>query len=273
VYHADMRLLYQALRSDTSAIAVELVETSMRRELVPYLMPLIEDIPLDEKIEKGRRLFLLIRHDDLERLLTFLILSEDPVIRMLTLTVVADMMPDSTFVPVVESCLGDEDSHVRQVADYAWAKAMNEEARMPPIIETINKVKAFSLFEGLGIRELHAIATVITEQTFEPGDLIMREGEDTGSIFFIRSGKVAIHKGYGTSEARERLEAKAGDFLGLVSMLTGLPTEVTCVVVEQTETLVLPKVQFLEILKIYPQIGLNLCRFAALRFREVYFLD
>lgn len=273
VYHADMRLVYQALRSDTSAIAVELVETSMSRELVPYLMPLIEDIPLNEKIEKGRRLFLLIRHDDLERLLTFLILSDDPVIRMLALATVADLMPDSTFVPVVESCLEDENTHVRQVAQYAWAKAMNEEAPMPPISEMINKVKSFSLFEGLGIRELHAIATVISEQIFEPGDTIMREGEETGSIFLIRSGRVAVHRRYGTSAAEKRLEAKEGDFLGFVGMLTGLPTEVTCVATERTETLVLPKVQFLEILRIYPQIGLNLCRFAALRFRDVYFLD
>ena len=32
----------------------------------------------------------------------------------------------------------------------------NKEAKMPEIIEIINKLKTFALFEGLGTRELHA---------------------------------------------------------------------------------------------------------------------
>jgi hypothetical protein len=49
VYHADMRLMYRALKSENASIAVELVETSIQKELGQYLIPLIEDIPLDER--------------------------------------------------------------------------------------------------------------------------------------------------------------------------------------------------------------------------------
>ncbi len=36
---------------------------------------------------------------------------------------------------------------------------------MPEIIDIINKLKTFALFEGLGTRELHAVATITREQT------------------------------------------------------------------------------------------------------------
>ena len=78
VYHADMRLMYQALKSENASVAIEMVETSIRGQNLPYLLPLIDDLPLDEKIEKGRKLFNLVSRDEPERLLTFLSQSGDP---------------------------------------------------------------------------------------------------------------------------------------------------------------------------------------------------
>jgi hypothetical protein len=63
VYHADMRLMYQALKSANASVAIEMVETSLRGQNIPYLLPLIDDIPLDEKIEKGRKHFNLVARD------------------------------------------------------------------------------------------------------------------------------------------------------------------------------------------------------------------
>ena len=158
VYHADMRLMYQSLKSENASVAIEMVETSIRGQNLPYLLPLIDDLPLDEKIEKGRKLFNLVSRDEPERLLTFLSHSEDPLTRMLSLYVMSDLMPNVAFIPVIESLLEDEDPFVRQVAEFARARETNKEAKMPIIIDIINKLKTFALFEGLGTRELHAVA-------------------------------------------------------------------------------------------------------------------
>ena len=64
VYYADMRLLYQALKSESSSIAVEMVETSVQKEIGPYLIPLIDDIPIAEKIDHGKKLFPLMRSEN-----------------------------------------------------------------------------------------------------------------------------------------------------------------------------------------------------------------
>ena len=269
VNHADMRLMYKALRSETASIAIELVENSIQKELTPYLIPLIEDIPLDEKIEGGRKLFPLIRKETPERLITVLARAEDPITRMLALFIIAEKMPELSFVPIVESRLHDKFPFVREIADYALERIFNGDAIMPDIIEKINTLRSFGIFEGMGIRELHAIASVITVEIFQPGDVMIREGEENSSIYLMVAGKVTIVEKYGTPEERPKVTVGAGSFLGELSLFTRMAPNATCVAAETTNAYVLRHHQFEEIMKVYPQIGINLCKFFTMKLRQV----
>jgi len=268
VQHADMRLMYQALRSETASIAIELVENSIHRNIAPYLIPLIDDIPLDEKIERGRELLPLMRSDAPDRLLHILAESEDPLTRMLALFVVADCMCDPTFIPAIESRLSDADQYVRQLARYALARCSNEVVDMPEIIDIVNKLKTFSIFEGMGIRELHAIATVLNVETFQPGDILIKENEENSALYLVVSGKVEIYSGYGTPTEQLKVTLGEGSFLGDLSMFTRMPPNATCRAAEMTQAYVLQHHRFVEIMKVYPQIGINLCRFFSLKLRQ-----
>jgi len=269
VYHADMRLMYKALRSETASIAVELVENSIQKELTPYLIPLIEDIPLDEKIEEGRKLFPLIRKETPERLITFLADAEDPITRMLALFLIAEKMPNPSFVPIIESRLQDRFPYVREIAEYALKRIFNGDAIMPDIVEKINKLKTFGIFEGMGVRELHAIASVITVEAFQPGDIMIKEGEENSSIYLMVAGKVTIFEKYGTPEERSKVTVGEGSFLGELSLFTRMSPNATCVASEPTIAYVLRHHQFEEIMKVYPQIGINLCKFFTMKLRQV----
>ncbi|MFH0822362.1 MAG: HEAT repeat domain-containing protein [Pseudomonadota bacterium] len=267
VYHADMRLMYHALKSETASIAIEMVENSIQREVVPYLIPLIEDIPVSEKIDKGRKLLPLVRSNNLNRLVTYLVESKDPVTRMLSLYLIADQMPDVAFVPIVEARMNDESSYVRDTAAYAMAKIRLEEPQMPDIIDRISKLKMFGLFEDMGIRELHAIATVVNEEHFESGGVMIVEGEENSSIYLVVEGSVDIYSGYGTEVEKKKATIGPGSFLGELSMFTRLPPNATCLAAAPTDAFVLPHHQFQEIMRVYPQIGINLCRFFSLKCR------
>lgn len=268
VQHADMRLMYQALRSETASIAVELVENSIHRSIAPYLIPLIDDIPLNEKIEKGRELLPLMRSDAPHRLLHILAEAEDPLTRMLALFVVAECMCDAGFIPVIESRLTDEDPYVRQLARYALARCTNEVVEMPEIIDIVNKLKTFSIFEGMGVRELHAIATVLNVETFQPGDILIKENEENSSLYLLVSGTVEIYSGYETSTQQLKVTLGEGSFLGDLSMFTRMAPNATCIAAQPTEAYVLQHHRFVEIMKVYPQIGINLCRFFSLKLRQ-----
>ena len=269
VSHADMRLMYQALQSETASIAVEMVETSIAKEISPYLIPLIEDVPLDEKIEKGRKLLPLMRSDNPERILTLLAGSDDALTRLLALFVIGDQHPDPAFVPVIELRMHDPDTHVQALAEYALARTKGEGVDVPDIIQIVDKLKAFTIFEGMGVRELHAMAHVLTIETFKPGDVMIQENEENSALYLVVTGQVAIYEGYGSPEQRHKVTIGPGSFLGELSMFTRLPPNATCVAVEETQAYVLAHHHFVEIMKVYPQIGINLCRFFSMKCRSM----
>jgi hypothetical protein len=269
VYHADMRLMYQALQSENSSVAVEMVETSIRGDNLPYILPLIDDMPIDEKIEKGRKLFNLISRDHVERLLALLAYSDDRVTRMLSVLVMSDLMPNPALVPVVESRLEDDDLFVRQVAEYASAKAAGRESHMPEALDLINNLKEFALFEGLGTRELHAVASITKLEKLSVGDILLRAGEENPSIYLVKSGRITIWGNYGQPDQKEIRVVEKGGYLNFVPMFDGLPPSNTTVVSEAAEVFVIPQSQFHEIMRVYPHIGINLLRIAATMFRRL----
>jgi hypothetical protein len=211
----------------------------------------------------------LIRNDSPDRILTLLSGSDDVLTRMLALLVIADCSPDLAFIPVIESRMHDTDPHVQALAHYALASTKGEVVEVPEIVEIINKLRSFSIFEGMGVRELHAMATVLTVETFKPGDVMIKENEDNSSIYLVVSGQVAIYGGYGTPEQRQKATIGAGTFMGELSMFTRLPPNATCVAAEETQAYVLAHHQFVEIMKVYPQIGINLCRFFSMKCRQM----
>jgi Cyclic nucleotide-binding domain/HEAT repeats/HEAT repeat len=269
VSHADMRLMYAALKSESASIAVEMVENSLDRAMSPYLIPLIEDVPLDEKIEKGRSLLPLIRTEDLDRIFNIMSNSGDPVLRMLTLYVIGDQVPEKQFIPTIEDRLNDEHPSVREMAVYALKRTLNEDAHMPDIANRIKTLKGFSIFEGMGIRELHAIASVVTLESFKTGDVMIREGEENSSIYLVVNGKITIVVGYETADQKEKVTIGEGAFLGELSLFTRMTPNATCIAAEETQAYVIRHHQFQEIMRVYPQIGINLCAFFTMKLRQV----
>ncbi len=187
---------------------------------------------------------------------------------MLTMYVIGEQMPVYTFVPVVESGLEDDSPDVRQIAHYAIQRIKNEVAEMPDVIERINKLREFSIFEGMGIRELHAIASVISVENFDRGDVMIKEGEDNTSIYLVVRGKVTIYEGFGTPNQREKVTIGEGSFLGELSLFSRMPPNATCVAADPTEAYVLRHYQFQEIMRVYPQMGINLCKFFTTKLRQ-----
>lgn len=269
VFHNDMRLMYRALRSESASIAVEMVESSVDRELSDYLIPLIEDVPIDEKIEKGRSLLPLVKGDNLDRIMTILANSDDTVTSLLALYAIGDTMPHPSHVPVVESSLDSPAAPIRDMAIFALKRINKEESEMPEIIEKIKKLRSFSIFEGMGMRELNALASVATEEVYEANDIIIREGEENSSIYLIVSGNITIFADYETPEQEEKVTIGEGAFLGELSLFTAMPANATCVASTRAQAYVIRHHQFQEMMLLYPQIGINMCAFFTSKLRQV----
>jgi len=172
-------------------------------------------------------------------------------------------------VPVVEALLDDIDPLVRQVAEYASAKASGREAPMPKITEIVEQLGRFGIFEGLGSREMYAVASIARAESLRAGDVLLRAGEANASLFLILSGKITIFRDYGTPDQKEARSAEGGGYVNFAPMFDNLPPQNTSVVVEDSEVLVLPQSHFHEIVRVYPHIALNMLRVTALAFRKM----
>ncbi len=265
VKHADMGLMFEALHSAEASVAVEMVEATVERDLARYLVPLIDNIPDDEKARSGRRVLPLTRAESPERVLVRLADSGDATTRMLTAYAIGEGFHDPVFIPTLEELMEDGEADVRQTAAYALKRCLSEEAVMPEIIELINLLRNFILFDEMGVRELRAIASVVVQEQFQTGEILMREGENNSSLYLLSSGEVRLYKDHGTAEEKLLGTLGPGAFMGELRLFTELPAPATCVVTETLTAHIIRKHHFLEIMRIYPQIGINISLFFALR--------
>ncbi len=269
VTYDDMRLMYGALHSHQSAIAVEMVEELLNRNLANYLIPLIGEMPITAKISQGRRLMLLVRADDLAGVIAHLVISQDPTTRMLAAFAIGAHTPGMIFYPLAEMLLTDADSMTRETARYALSRCAGKEVAVPNLLEIIHHLQGFDLFAGLSIRELQAIATISGPMSYKTGEVLLREGQDNSVIILIVKGKIKVSRNYGRSNEELAATIGNGTYIGELSLFTQMPANATCVTAEPTEALIIHHRHFQEMMKIYPQIAINFCRYFAARLRGV----
>jgi CRP/FNR family cyclic AMP-dependent transcriptional regulator len=103
----------------------------------------------------------------------------------------------------------------------------------------------------------------IPTKTFEPGDVIFREGDDSQSEAYL------VHEG--TVEARRRINGEErvlntlvkGDLLGEVALFRDAPHSVTAIAVEHVTLLVIPAHRLESMIRANPELAIALiCQLA-----------
>lgn len=118
-------------------------------------------------------------------------------------------------------------------------------------------LKRVQLFEDLDQRSLESIANSAVEQSYQPGQEIVRQGDTGVGAFIIRSGRVEVVQERGGSS--ERLgELKAGDVFGEMALLDEFPRSATVRAIEPTTCLGIQRWHFKGILESHPQLALAL---------------
>ncbi len=128
-------------------------------------------------------------------------------------------------------------------------------------------LKKVSWFEDLDDRSLQAIANAAVEQTYQPGQDILRQGDVGVGAFIIRSGRVDI-----LQERDGKLTKIAtlgpGDVVGEMALLDEFPRSATVRASEPTTALGIQRWHFKGILESHPQIALALLPILSRRIRS-----
>jgi len=133
--------------------------------------------------------------------------------------------------------------------------------------DNIEFLKHVRLFEDLDRKSLEAIANAAVEQSYAPGQDIVRQGDTGVGAFILKQGRVeAVQDRAG--HQHKLAELKTGDVFGEMALLDEFPRSATVRAVEPTVCLGIQRWHFRGILESHPQIALALLPVLTKRLRN-----
>lgn len=146
--------------------------------------------------------------------------------------------------------------------------------------ETVRMLDGVPLFSGLTQRQLSAVAKVVDHESFEPGDVLVKELEVGVRLIVIREGTAGVtrrgavagkgaDKSLAPGTSRRLATVGPGDVVGELSLIDGKPTSASVVADTPLEALVLYRTRFTKLLDSTPQLYQRLLVGLAERLREM----
>ena len=124
-------------------------------------------------------------------------------------------------------------------------------------------LRAVPLFAGMTDRSLESIADLAREASYEPGGVIVREGESGESfVVIVRGGATVEQDGH----TLNRLGP--GDFLGEIALIDGGPRTATVTATEPIAALVIDRAGFRRLMDEHPVVRLDLVSALTRRLRK-----
>jgi CRP/FNR family transcriptional regulator, cyclic AMP receptor protein len=144
----------------------------------------------------------------------------------------------------------------------------------------IDSLRRCVLFAHVSDDALERLVRQMRRRRFRRGEVIFHQGDLGDSLQVVAAGSVKIL--LASQEGEEAIIAtlQPGDFFGELALLDGAPRSTTATAIEATETIALPREQFLDLLTQDPRIAQALLQALAGELRrltghveELHFLD
>jgi GNAT superfamily N-acetyltransferase len=124
-----------------------------------------------------------------------------------------------------------------------------------PKIETA--IPSIALFGGLSGEQARRLAALCDVRAFAPGETLLVEGENEGKTYVVLEGQVRVTSG---DPPQPVGTVKAGESLGEMSLLSGLPHSATATAETRVETAVLDHDRLHELVRLRPDIAVVVYR-------------
>ncbi len=123
------------------------------------------------------------------------------------------------------------------------------------------------LFESLKKRQLQSLARIFIDRQCAPGEVIVPQGRDGYGFFIVASGRAEAvrEKADGTTAVVNTFGP--GDFFGELALLDNGPRTASVIAMEETECLILPRENFLGVLRRDGEMAVDIMVELAKRFR------
>ncbi len=113
----------------------------------------------------------------------------------------------------------------------------------------------------LSVAERARLANTLVEVRYEPGTVLVREGQRAPGLFLLLRGEVDVTRRIGGRERREMsTEIPEGEWFGMVSVLDGLPATAAVTAVGPVTAAVLSREDFLKLIRSGDPMGAHFLR-------------
>lgn len=123
------------------------------------------------------------------------------------------------------------------------------------------------LFHSLNRRHLEQIAKRVLDRDYAAGATIVTQGKGGEGFFIVQSGKVDVIRERADGSKSVVNQMGSGDYFGEMALLDDGPRTATCVAVEPTRCYVLPRWDFLAVLRDDAEMTVIILEEMAKRFR------
>jgi CRP/FNR family transcriptional regulator, cyclic AMP receptor protein len=124
-------------------------------------------------------------------------------------------------------------------------------------VEAEDTLRNVPLFRELQPKQVKSLAKWTTTRIYQPGQVIVSEGQVGLGLYCIQSGKVTITQHTPNGEREIRIMGP-GESFGELALLEDAPRSATVTAIEQTAAVLLDKGQFLAEVRTYPEIVLGI---------------
>ncbi|MCI0569408.1 MAG: cyclic nucleotide-binding domain-containing protein [Myxococcaceae bacterium] len=115
-----------------------------------------------------------------------------------------------------------------------WAPPVLAGSRKQDVLQVLEGVP---LFAELTAWQLRKVARLLHERTYQPGEVVFREGDPGAGMYVLARGAVRIVQRLPDGAERELAHLSAGHFFGEMALLESAPRSASCVAVEPTTLL------------------------------------
>ncbi len=153
----------------------------------------------------------------------------------------------------------------------SWARLPGARCRAVEHLTKLEGLQEFELLSGLeeGFFQSLAISAEVLE--IGAGTAIYREGQPSGAVYFMREGRVKLHRTSGGPKSRDQILGVVGDgsVLGLASALEGKPQSHGASALTDCVLYAVFRDDLVNLVLSYPKAALRLAQALAARNREL----
>jgi CRP-like cAMP-binding protein len=188
-------------------------------------------------------------------------------------------VPDPTIVTRVMAFLPDVASADRRTTK-APPSGLRRRSACRDYDTSGDETASVPIFSGLDAAGLESVGRTVRTRRFRRGEVIFHLGDPGDALFIVMSGAIKISLPSDAGDEAILATLRSSDVFGELALLDGAPRSATATALEPTETLVLPREQFRELIATEPAVRDALLASIASELRrltnhveELHFLD